>query len=435
MFGIRLHEDVSSREHFKLLRGMGRPENEVFEARARDRRTVVLRFWRPTIEHDAREVIDRVNRARRVWHPMLATVHGLQEFADGNLCLVSEYVAGTTLDAAISLAGVPNVPLAIDFVRRLALGLSASHRRELFHSALHPGNIIVQSSETKLSGRIVAKLVDLAVTRTMRLAPRLDAAHFSAPEALKSELRQTTKPLAADARMNVYSCGCLLHYLCTGEPPFRGQSVEALSALHSSGARARPRRLNPDIPNNLARVIERALEINPKRRTPSAAELAAALSRVEWLQRNTSTPDAATGSHAVEWESGVFRSARAIEDSESNASHPRLRTNSGHGEPRRSRHSYWFAAIAAAATLGSSVIEIAWTADDITTAHAPDVRLTTEPVRAEGPRFPITPEWKPALIPVVAPPLSPIAATPADRPKPKRRTQTAPTARMTLPKP
>jgi serine/threonine-protein kinase len=269
---------VSPRDNFVVLRAIGDADAEVFEARARQRRNVVLRFWRPRSDLEAAEIITRVNRALRLQHPMLAHTYGAQRFDDGTLCLVSEYVRGGTLDAAVSVAGVPQLRIAVDFVRRLALGLSAAHRRGLSHHALHPGNIVVLTSETKQSGRIVAKLLDLAVPRIMRPTPRLEAAHFIAPEALGAELRGEPAR-APDARMNVYSCGCLLHYLCTGEPPFRSDSLEALSALHASGARAAPRRLNPAIPPSLERVIVQALERDPSARTASAASLAAALWR------------------------------------------------------------------------------------------------------------------------------------------------------------
>jgi len=121
------------------------------------------------------------------------------------------------------------------------------------------------------------QILDLAVPRSMRPTPRLEAAHFIAPEALRTELCGERARITE--RMNVYSCGCLLHYLCTGEPPFRSDSLEALSALHASGARAAPRRLNPAIPLSLERVLVQALECDPSARTASAASLGAALWR------------------------------------------------------------------------------------------------------------------------------------------------------------
>jgi hypothetical protein len=81
--------------------------------------------------------------------------------------------------------------------------------------------------------------------------------------------------------MNVYSCGCLLHYLCTGQPPFQSDSLQRLAALHASNAVVVPSQLNPDIPEHLERVIAQCLERDLRRRIASPAALVGALTHVE----------------------------------------------------------------------------------------------------------------------------------------------------------
>jgi serine/threonine protein kinase len=189
-----------------------------------------------------------------------------------------------TLAEAVASYGRPPSTLAVDFVRRLALGLSAAHRRGVY-AALHPGNILVLEFETKVSGRIIAKVARQA-PRLMRrrAAPSLEEAHYMAPEALTStsELRTEAPPTAAAiASMDVYACGALLHYLCTGRPPFESDSMEQLAAMHASGVPANLPALAPQVPEPLQQVIVRTLARDPKQRIADADTLATALSHVE----------------------------------------------------------------------------------------------------------------------------------------------------------
>ncbi|HKP60090.1 MAG TPA: hypothetical protein VJV78_25370, partial [Polyangiales bacterium] len=276
------------RGDYALLEVMGDPGSEVFRARTRDGRSVVLRFWRGDSELETRNALGLLDLATRVQHPMLATVYRCERFADGSLRVVSEYVPGRSLDAWVGEAGVPPLTIGLDFVRRLALALVDAHRLGVTHHALYPGNIVVLEPETRPHGRIAAKLVDLGIARSMRTATRFEAAHFMAPESLAQELDSPSELQQVDARMNVYSCGCLLHYLSTGQPPYQSDSLENLRAVHRSGRPAVPARLNPNIPEEFERVICQALALDPKRRTPDMAALARALSYVESQWRSSS---------------------------------------------------------------------------------------------------------------------------------------------------
>src|SRR5262245_55489743 len=118
-------EGAAPQGDFALLRVMGESGSDVFQARSQDGRDVVLRFWRTLNEIEARTAIELAKRARGVRHPMIATVYAIREHVDGTLSLVSEFVAGRTLDAWVADAGLPPMRMAVDFVRRLALGLDA----------------------------------------------------------------------------------------------------------------------------------------------------------------------------------------------------------------------------------------------------------------------------------------------------------------------
>ena len=105
---------------YELVRGLGQPGTEVFLARSKDGRDLVLRIWRSESEPDTRSAIEVATAACSVRHPMIASMFQAGEDSDRTLRLVSEYVPGRTLAEWISMAGLPPLTMAIDFVKRLA---------------------------------------------------------------------------------------------------------------------------------------------------------------------------------------------------------------------------------------------------------------------------------------------------------------------------
>src|SRR5262245_31316838 len=90
---------------YSLLEVMGEPGYEVFRARASDGSSVVLRYSRGRTPFETRAAIELCENAMRVRHPMLAAVYRCDQFDDGSVRVVSEYVAGRSLDAWLGDAG------------------------------------------------------------------------------------------------------------------------------------------------------------------------------------------------------------------------------------------------------------------------------------------------------------------------------------------
>jgi serine/threonine protein kinase len=286
------------RSDYGPLERIGAPDSTVYRGRGNDGGFVALRFIH-TDDAIVRDALTQVSQtASAIRHPMLAAVGGCQRFAGDALCVVSEYVPGLPLDRWVRANGLPPLRMTVDFVRRLCLGLHVAHQRELTHSALHPGNLMVLQQDTRPGGRIVAKLLDVGVPSWLRVwPPRLAAAQFVAPELLRMTTRPAAPEISGDSSTDVYACGALLYFLCTGVAPFECVSLAQL-LVASSAARPipRPSYANSDISSELEDIILTALAIDPSERIESMAELALSLGDVEaqWSEsgiRRRDTPD------------------------------------------------------------------------------------------------------------------------------------------------
>ncbi|HKU45179.1 MAG TPA: serine/threonine-protein kinase, partial [Polyangiales bacterium] len=281
---------------YLLQAALGDPAHGVFRAqRRRDSSSVALRLWRAPNDHLASQFLEHASSACSVHHPALAQVEACGR--EEQFCfVVSEYVVGQKLDTWADQVGIPPLGEVVELMRRVCDGLQLAARSGVLHSALHPRNLVMLQAESAANRRQQPKLLDLGVPSFARpRQPHALQAHFMAPELLTCVIEPGEPPLpATTAAMNVYSCGCLLHYLCTGQPPFQSDTLGGLTALHTAGAIAVPSQVNRDIPPHLERVIAHALERDPKKRIANPGALAASLSHVESVWRSSGVRRKAT---------------------------------------------------------------------------------------------------------------------------------------------
>ena len=208
-------------------------------------------------------------------HPNVATVH---EFGsqDGTYFLVTEYIAGITLDA--KLAAGPLAPNeVIRLGSQLAAGLEAAHQQGIVHRDLKPGNLrITVDGRLKILDFGLAQFEprpsEMGLTATMTQSQETSGTlPYMAPEQLSGEI--------ADARTDIWAAGAVLYEMATGKRPF-SQTVPALlinAILNQPPGPAS--KLNPAVPAILDQIIAQALARDPAYRYQSAATLQADLDR------------------------------------------------------------------------------------------------------------------------------------------------------------
>lgn len=210
--------------------------------------------------------------AQRIDHPHVVTVLDAQLQAEEKF-IVMPYLEGVTLRTVIDAPARAPLHHILWIVRQLAQGLSAMHELGWFHADIKPENAIVSPLGH-------ATLIDLGLARPVRQCtptkelPLVGSLNYTAPEMLSSVHR-------ADARSDIYSLGVVLYELAAGRLPFAGDCPAQVAAAHMDLTPRDPRRLNSQLPTEVARLIAGMLRKDPLRRPANADELVRRLCQLE----------------------------------------------------------------------------------------------------------------------------------------------------------
>ena len=206
-------------------------------------------------------------------HPNIVTIYTVEE-ADGVRFLTMQLVDGKQLSELIPRGGMP-VDRIFEVAIPLAEALAAAHEKGVIHRDLKPGNIMVTTDDrVKVLDFGLAKLqqdtaaVATTEARTEALTGEgriLGTMPYMSPEQLEGK--------EIDARSDIFSFGAVLYEMATGERPFQGDtSVSLISSIVKDTPQSVDA-LKGELPHHLARIVNRCLEKNPKRRYQSAIDV------------------------------------------------------------------------------------------------------------------------------------------------------------------
>ena len=209
-------------------------------------------------------------------HPAIVAVHdtGEADTADGPLpYIVMEYVEGVTLRDIVRTDGPMESQRAIEVIADACQALNFSHQHGIIHRDVKPANIMIsKTGAVKVMDFGIARALADSGIRLTQTAAVIGTAQYLSPEQARGE--------TVDARSDVYSLGCVLYEMLTGEPPFVGDSPVAVAYQHVREAPVPPSQRHAGIAPELDAVVLKALAKNPENRYQTAADMRTDLIRV-----------------------------------------------------------------------------------------------------------------------------------------------------------
>lgn len=258
----------SNVSHYSILEKLGEGRmSVVFKALdTRLKRPVALKFLPAelTIYAEAKErFVQEAQAASALDHPNICTIYEIDETENGQMFICMAYYEGETLKARIE-RGPQKLNEAVSISIQVAQGLVKAHGQGIVHRDIKPANILItEERQVKILDFGLAKLA--GQTGITRAGTIMGTVAYMSPEQAQGK--------EVDHRTDIWSLGCVLYEMVTGELPFRGENEQAMVYSVLNEDQQPVTSLRSKIPMGLERIVHKVLKKSPEERYQHADEL------------------------------------------------------------------------------------------------------------------------------------------------------------------
>jgi len=235
---------------------------------------VALKLLKPEIAADEKTIerfSNELKFARKIAHRNVCRMFDLGE-DKGTFYITMEYVAGEDLKSTLARVGQLSVGKTLYVARQIGEGLAEAHRLGVIHRDLKPQNIMIDREGN-------ARIMDFGIARSLKAKGLTEAGvMIGTPEYMSPE---QVEGKDADQRSDLYAFGIILYEMLTGQTPFQGDTPLSVALKQKVEAPPDPRKINPQIPEDLSRLILKCLEKEKDKRYQSAEQVLADISHIE----------------------------------------------------------------------------------------------------------------------------------------------------------
>lgn len=241
------------------------------------RRVVAVKIIHPHLSGDeafVRRFEEEAAAVAQLRHPNIIQVYDFNH-EGSTYYIVFEFVPGESLQAWLKRRAASSQPIGFEEIIEIGVGvgeaLSFAHEQGLIHRDVKPANVMINVRGLPILMDFgIAKIV--GGTQHTATGAVLGTARYMSPEQIRGQ--------SIDARTDVYSFGVMLYEMVGGRPPFESDSAMSLMMMHVQDPVPILGQLRPDVPAELAAVINKALEKERNNRFQTVADMVDALGRV-----------------------------------------------------------------------------------------------------------------------------------------------------------
>ncbi|MEP7175945.1 MAG: protein kinase [Gemmatimonadales bacterium] len=289
----QLQRTLTGRYHFEREVGRGGMATVYLAQDLKHRRPVAVKVLHPQLAANvgSERFLREIEIAAGLNHPHILTLIDSGS-ANGLLYYVMPFVEGESLRGRMTREGRLPVGEAVGLTRRVAGALAYAHARGVVHRDVKPENVMLHEGEAMVTDFGIAKALSEGSESLTQTGMSLGTPAYMSPE-------QASGDHVIDGRSDIYSLGCMLYEMLTGEPPFTGPTVQAVIVKRFTENPRPIRGLRPDVPEEVEAALLRALARAPGERFAAAAQFAQALSVEGTRTPPEGAPTIVTASHQV----------------------------------------------------------------------------------------------------------------------------------------